>query len=291
MNFRRYCKMFYVTILKWLYAKSTYKIFLYKTFDEMDEETRKLKLLTNFFSNELRPITINAPFSNSMLVVAPHQDDESIGCGGAILAQKESGKNINIIFVSDGGDEYHELGYSTRMELVLKREEEAKKVASFIGIDPPRFLRCQNIKANQRIISSALYEEIESTKANSIFTPFFVDGYDDHPLVTVALANALRKINREVTVYCYEVWSLCIGNVLLNIDDFIEKKEKMISLYESQCKATDYVNSSIGLNKYRAMRLGRECKHAECFFEVPKNEFIEIIDCINPDALGVRHVH
>ena len=59
---------------------------------------------------------------NKILVIAPHPDDEIIGCGGTIAKAIENNNNVYIQYLSSGD----------RIE--KRREEEAKKVCSYMKI-------------------------------------------------------------------------------------------------------------------------------------------------------------
>jgi len=92
--FRNYLKRAYRTIVPFIYSKTDYKLFLQRSFIELDDRLRSLTFTTDILSDIVKPIPIEAPFGNSMLVVAPRQDDEIIGCGGAMLLQLVAKKNL-----------------------------------------------------------------------------------------------------------------------------------------------------------------------------------------------------
>lgn len=61
----------------------------------------------------------------------------------------------------------------------------------------------------------------------------------------------------------------------------------MIECFEFANKAVDYVNSTIGLNRYRTRLLPPgKATHAECFCEMPKREFQPLVSTL---ALGNNH--
>jgi hypothetical protein len=101
----------------------------------------------------------------------------------------------------------------------------------------------------------------------------------DHRTANYILAGALRRIAWKVRVFGYEVWGLAIPNVILVIDDAIEAKTAMLGCYTFANSALDYVNSTIGLNMFHSRMLGAgECRYAERFFELPREEYIELAD-------------
>ena len=278
MTIRDYIRGVYRNMLPLLYTQQRFKLFLKTTVENRDLRLLELASLTDYFSNFVRPIPIRAPFGDSMLVVAPHQDDDTIGRGGALALQVRAGRPACIVLVQDGADGHDELGM-TRHDLVALRNEESRRAAALLGIEPPRFLGHANLTASALQSSEELREIIVDRKVDAVFTPFLLDGHPDHRTTNYILADALRRIDWEVRVFGYEVWGLCIPNVIVAIDDVMQHKLNMLACFEFANKALDYTHSTKGLNMYRSRLLGSGmCKYAECFFEVPRQEFIELVD-------------
>jgi len=222
-----------------------------------------------------------------MLVIAPHQDDEIIGCGGAMLLQLASGREVHVVFVMDGGGEHREDGLS-REESVMIRESEACKVADEMGIAKPRFLRHAEINStNLGIIADEIREEILKTKSDAVFVNFFLDYNYDHRMTNYALAKSLSDLTNKPRIYGYEVWGLCVPNVILIIDGVMEMKQRFLSYYASQLSGTDYLNAVTGLNMYHSRLLGAgTCKYAERFFEIPGEDYINVVNKIRQGRIG-----
>ena len=278
---RDYFKKGYRVLIPFLYGKTDYKLFLQKSFKELDSRIAQVISVSDIFKDIVKPVEINAPFGESMLVIAPHQDDEIIGCGGAMILHVSAGKTLNIVFVQDGGNEYAAFGMG-RKELVDIRESEALDVCNELGIAMPTFLRHEQLDHDKiSDVSAQLREKIIEYKADSIFVPYFLDFNHDHRMTNLALLEALADIKHNIRIYCYEVWSLCIANVILNIDQAVDKKMKSLHLYKSQVRKTDYAHSTIGLNMYHSREFGSHvCKYAEKFLEMPSSEYIDVISTI-----------
>ena len=70
--------------------------------------------------------------SDKLLVIAPHPDDEVIGCGGLIQKVKKAGGKVYVIFLTNGTtNDFSKNGPSTENE----RDEEIKKVSKFLDFD------------------------------------------------------------------------------------------------------------------------------------------------------------
>jgi len=57
---------------------------------------------TEYFKQDLIPVALPVREVRSILVLAPHQDDEAIGAGGALILASAAGVPIHIVFVTDG---------------------------------------------------------------------------------------------------------------------------------------------------------------------------------------------
>lgn len=74
----------------------------------------------------------------NILVIAPHPDDEAIGCGGSICLHTSRGDRVAAAFLTSG-----ELGlkHLPREKAWSVREEEARAAADVFGLRRLHFLR------------------------------------------------------------------------------------------------------------------------------------------------------
>jgi len=159
------------------------------------------------------------------------------------------------------------------------RNEESRKAAAAIGIEAPRFLNHARLEENVAQASEQLRSMIAERKVDALFVPFVMDAHPDHRTACYIVAEALKGISWNVRVLGYEVWGLCVPNVLVVIDDVIEDKMRMLSCFTFANGALDYVHSTRGLNMYHSRMLGAgECRYAERFFEIPREEYIELVE-------------
>jgi LmbE family N-acetylglucosaminyl deacetylase len=281
MNIRDYIRHGYRAVLPILYARTNFKLFLKTSLTDYDRRVRQLATMTDYFSSFVRPIPIHAPFGESMLVLAPHQDDETIGCGGALALQVRAKRSACVVMLTDGADGHEELGM-TRPEMTALRNEESRRAAAVIEMEPPVFLSYADLTASSEEAAEALRQIISDRKVDAVFVPFMLDGHADHRKTNYILAAALKKIDRSIRVFGYEVWGLCIPNVIVVIDDVIEDKLAMLRCFDFANKAIDYVQSTQGLNMYHSRMLGSGvCKYAERFFEIPSSEYIDLVERVH----------
>jgi N-acetylglucosamine malate deacetylase 1 len=275
---RGYLRSIYRTLYPLLYSKSQFKLFLKASLQDVNLRMLALASATDYFSNFVRPVPITAPFGNSMLIVAPHQDDEVIGCGGALALQARSGNAVSILLLQDGADGCEELGM-TRQAMMEMRNEESRRAAAVVTSDPPVFLGYASLTERFSDAVESVRREIVQRSADAVFIPFVLDGHPDHRTANFILAAALKKVAWNVRVLQYEVWGLCIPNVILVIDDVMDLKIEMLNQFRFANSALDYTNSTKGLNMFHSRMLGAGmCRYAERFFELPRTEYIELVE-------------
>ena len=261
-----------------LYSRHDFKLLFNASVPQLHERARLLLAATDFFQGVVRSIPIRAPFGESVLVIAPHQDDEAIGCGGAIAAQIAAGKKAVVVLLQDGADGHDDLGM-TRAQLNALRNQESSAAARVAGLAPTHFLNHPDLVAASVTIVEQLSSLIREHRADAIFSPFPLDGHADHRQAAALLAEALREIPWPVRVLTYEVRGLCIANVVLPIDAVIDTKRRMLESFVWANQALDYTNSTLGLNMFRSRQLPPgACRYAECFFELPKADCIAFLD-------------
>jgi N-acetylglucosamine malate deacetylase 1 len=275
---REYLRRGYRSLLPLLYARTNFKLFLKASFSDIDLRSQQLAAVADYFASSIRPIPIRAPFGRSMLVVAPHQDDEAIGCGGALALQVRAKGVASVVILQDGGDGHAELGLP-RQDLVSLRNEESRRACRVLGIEPPQFLNHADLAAASDQAAEQIRSILLDKRVDAIFIPFLLDGHPDHRTANYIVAQALKSIDWNVRVFGYEVWGLCIPNVIVVVDEVMDDKIRMLSCFDFANKAVDYVQSTKGLNMYHSRMLGAGiCKYAERFFEVPRREYIELVE-------------
>jgi len=278
MSIHAYLKRAYSAYIRRLYAKSDFLFFLNTTHKVITRRVSAQVAATNVFRKGIRPIALVPPLDGPILILAPHQDDEAIGCGGTLLLHSKLGGIANVAFVQCGASE-DILDPDVRQSIINTREEEARASLNIAQINEPIFLRHHKLDIDTLAETTASFVElIIRLKPNSIFSPFFLDPDRDHAITNLALALALRKTKHKCKVFGYEVWSICIANVAIAIDATLPLKIEMLNCYKSQLQSTDYTHSTVGLNMFHSRVFPeKNAKYVEHFFVLPSAEFIEAV--------------
>ncbi len=218
-----------------------------------------------------------------MLVLAPHPDDEAIGCGGALLKHFKNEDQVKILYLTDGSLGFKD-GFkpstAEKKQMAIAREEEAKKLQNFGQADQV-FLRYPDSRLSlTNSLINYLTQELKSFHPDVIYTPYLLDTLNDHNITSVALGICLEKAEVDSEVWQYEVWSPGFCNTYLNIDDVQSKKMELIKIYKSQLKSRDFTKAAEGLSAYRAMIFGKS-KYAEAYLKTDSKLFKKLIDLLD----------
>lgn len=144
----------------------------------------------------------------SCLVIAPHPDDETLGCGVAIMRKRETGTHVTVVIVSDGAAA--EPAPMPPAELAALRKEEARRAVSRLGLRPAdlRFLDVPDTKVADHVdeIADRLAQLITELAPDQLLIPTSCDGHPDHDATNVAALEAAKRAGFTGQVLEYGVW-------------------------------------------------------------------------------------
>jgi LmbE family N-acetylglucosaminyl deacetylase len=201
----------------------------------------------------------------NVLVVAPHPDDEAIGCGGAVCLHAARGDRVTAAFLTSGE---LALQHLAREEAWRVREEEARDAGKVLGLSRLRFLRCpdwglaENMIDAARLLESVLHDE----EPQMIYFPHPQDAHPDHQAAARILGTILKSgATGRVQLRAYEVWTpLTVHDHAEDISAMMARKLRAVRCYRSQLPVFHYDRAVKGLNQYRGC-LAARCRYAEVF--------------------------
>lgn len=208
--------------MKKFFVKNLYKLLLNRIYNP-------------FFSTNIKPLPLEIYDDTKCLVIAPHPDDESIGCGGIM---KLFPKHFDVISLTHGDDE---------------RAEEMKSAMEFAGINNLKML---TLRDKHIIDGQEEFNKIDISDYDIIFIPYIFDQHKDHKAVSILLDKHLKtaKHKNNLQIAYYEVWStINMPQYYMDISSVTEDKKTMINFHKSQILTKDYAGKIIGLNSYRGL--------------------------------------
>jgi LmbE family N-acetylglucosaminyl deacetylase len=224
-----------------------------------------------------------------ILVLAPHPDDESLGCGGTLRKCTGAGARARVVFVTDGrlgsrGVRSLPEGARKRQlqsELVRRREQEARAALEVLGVAESDFL---GLPEGEPLAADALGARlapiVEAFAPDLILLPFLTDRHRDHAAVGAGLVQALQRLGLATRArpLCagYEIWSPIDANVLVDVTDHVDCKREAIQRHRSQLGDVDYATAILALNRYRSASGLFAEGYAEAFFVAPADVFTQL---------------
>jgi N-acetylglucosamine malate deacetylase 1 len=202
-----------------------------------------------------------------VLIIAPHPDDESIGCGGSVCTHVKRGDSVAALFLTSG-----ELGLKQMRARQAKeiREAEALRACRVLGIQDADFLRLPDWTMGEDISKAiaGVLPIIQRSKPGLIYLPHANEWHPDHRATLPIVRAVLSQLGSNPKLFGYEVWTpLTEYQHVQNITEFMPQKLRALRKHESQISQWDYVRAVRGLNEYRGAMAGR-CRYAEVFQEI-----------------------
>lgn len=211
----------------------------------------------------------------TVLVFAPHSDDEVIGAGGTIAKYVKEGKKVVLVIFSYG----EQSDPIKKNELVInERKKEAEDVKEllgiskiiFLGVPDSKFWWFGGFKADKKLIKK-VKEIISEYNPKEVFIPSKSDAHQDHRKAHKLLMKVLK--DKKISVYSYSVWSpIKLFNhhkprLYVDISNTFDLKMKALGLFKSQGLYIDPLIPSI---RVRAIKAGADsgCKYAEVFYKI-----------------------
>ena len=241
------------------------------------------------------------PGSEKIVVLAPHMDDEVIGCGGTLARHIERGAEITIIYLSDG--RHGGVTPAGLSDVSRTRKREAALAMEALGIRKIIFMDAEDGTLDSTPeLAVRLRELLEKIRPELVYLPFFLEEHPDHRAVSKILTEAIDSGKHLFRCMAYEVWTPLFPNCLVRIDATIEQKKRALGHYQSQLAETDYLHSALGLNAYRSTALlGGTCRYAEAFCSLSLPEYLGLYQeymatdatrrPVKPNAQPFDHVH
>ncbi len=201
----------------------------------------------------------------NVMVVAPHPDDESIGCGGSICNHVAGGDPVTVAYLSSGE---RGLAHLAPEEAVRVREAEAEAAASVLGLSGTEFLRLPDSLLGSCVDEAAarLAGVVEESRPELLYLPHPQESHPDHAASLPVVWRALEEVNMtSVTLLTYEVWTpLPVWDLVNDITSVMSRKLEAIRCYPSQLRQFRYDDAACGLNTFRGALSGA-CRYAEAF--------------------------
>lgn len=189
-------------------------------------------------------------------IVAPHPDDESLGCGGLIARLRDAGRDVTLIFVSDGAGSHPGSRRFPPAALRRLREAEGRNAAGVLGVagkdcfflglpdtgvpatpEDRRFVPA--VEHLARLLDLRTIDTVVVTRAE--------DPHCDHQASHALATTALRRLARPVAMLEYAIWAEAPWQATddlwrIDIAAVLDRKRAAIACHRSQL--TDLIDDA-----------------------------------------------
>mgnify|MGYP001194940067 FL=1 len=210
-----------------------------------------------------------------VLVIAPHMDDEVLGCGGTIIRHVDSGDHVTVCIVANRA-----YNHKYDQNLIEQEKDCCKKAKEILSYQDLIFLDLYDEKLDQSQIDIIipLEEVVTKCKPEIVYAPHRGDLNQDHRAVFEAARVVCRPNagHRVTTLRAFEVpsstdqvpealeWPF-LPNYYVNVKSTLGKKVEAMACYSKESKSFPHPRSAEGLRVYaqkRGMEVGIEAAEA-----------------------------
>ena len=226
-----------------------------------------LRLELELLRQPAPPAVVAPPPALSVVVLAPHMDDEVFGCGGTVARCATTGTRVRVIYLTDGGKGY--AGATPPPGLCDTRKDEARRAGKVLGLGEPLFLDFPDgALAVTSTAVTRLAEALAETRPGAVYLPFIADLHPDHVATNGLFVAAAPRagLGRGLPCWGYEVWAPILANTLVDVTETMGLKRAAMEVFESQGRDYDYPRAIEGLNAYRSLPRGCGRGYAEAFY-------------------------
>ncbi|MBU1619176.1 MAG: PIG-L family deacetylase [Gammaproteobacteria bacterium] len=215
--------------------------------------------------------------AKKIVVLAPHPDDETLGCGGTLLKHRAMGDEIHwcIATSMNHSADYSEQQKQQRSQVI----DDVSRLYPFDSVITLDFKPAELDTVPKKELLQALKAMLEQLRPHIIYLPYAFDVHSDHQMLFQAMISATKSFRAPYVekILCYETLSetdfalspLNIQfqpNMFVDISMFAEKKYRILDLYSDEFKAHPFPRSIEAVKALGTLRGAQaRCIVAEAF--------------------------
>jgi LmbE family N-acetylglucosaminyl deacetylase len=200
-----------------------------------------------------------------VVFVAPHPDDETLGCGGTILKHGFAGDELYWLIATNV---FETCGYGR--DFVERRGREIETVArhyGFKGVFKLDFPTTELDTISRNKLIGAIGNVMQEVMPHHVYLPFRNDVHSDHKITFDAVMSSIKtfrcpsigKVSSYETISETEFAPPLIGNCFTpnsfsDISDYMDEKITIMSLYESEMGEHPFPRSEANIRALATFR-------------------------------------
>lgn len=199
-----------------------------------------------------------------VLVIAPHPDDETLGCGGSLLRHKDEGCELYWLIITNISTKQ---GWNK--EFVDRRAQEIKNVAraySFKDVIKFNYPATKIISSHVPDLVKEIGDLIDKIKAEIIYAPHIGDVHTDHKYISNAIESVIKWF-RHPSIESFRVYETLsetnfsfinnnnfYPNYFIDISKYIDSKISNAKIYDSEMKDHPFPRSEKAMRSLATLR-------------------------------------
>ncbi|HEX2465472.1 MAG TPA: PIG-L family deacetylase [Thermoanaerobaculia bacterium] len=216
------------------------------------------------------------------VVLAPHYDDEVLGCGGLVAHLARGGTRVHVVFLTDGSGGVEEVG--DRDAYAARRRAESVEAIRALGVSSSEHLALPDgsLLSSLDRLRSSLERVLLNERPDLLLLPSPLELTGDHRAAFAALhrvltglraGDALFDVTAELRVLAYEVNHAAHPDLLVDVSRERAVIESAMSHYRSQLERHGYLDAALGLRRWRCLTLGPQVELAEGYRSLRAADF------------------
>lgn len=151
----------------------------------------------------------------SVMVFAPHQDDETLGCGGMLSLKNEQGLATSVVFITDGQGSHPHHARITPDQLKVIRKQEAIAALTVLSVAQKNIHFLDLIDGKLPALSPEEFnlavERIRQLlldfQPEEVYVTYRQDRNTDHEVTYALVEAAISASQLEIDLLQYPIWS------------------------------------------------------------------------------------
>lgn len=218
---------------------------------------------------------------NRVLVIAPHADDETFGCGGTIARMIATDICVKVVVVVHGNIKFHHLG-GEEVQASTRNLEFSNAMMTLGVTDYESVITGYDSKLDTLPLADII-NALEKIQKDFVADTWLIPGpsfHQDHDTVYKAAIAAGRPFTdfAPQNILCYELPTYVYGpkhmtfhpNMFVDIQRYIDKKIEAVNLYKSQLRPSNNLLSTDKIRDWAITRGGQAGLEAAEAFELVK---------------------
>jgi N-acetylglucosamine malate deacetylase 1 len=186
----------------------------------------------------------------SIVVFAPHPDDETLGCGGTIAKRVSEGYEVAVVLLTDGRFAFRTQGIlsdPSPEEVKILRKEEFQRAVRILGVKEQNLFYLDfeddSLASNENSAEERVLSILRKKLPTEVYFPSSNDFHRDHKATNRIVQKAIAQSGQKITMYEYSSRAQTLGSLAfevnaqvlsVDISGFLDLKKAALKEHKSQ---------------------------------------------------------